>query len=140
MMRDVSASRELLAPREDVWAFVADPYNLPHWWPRLAGVVPDRRGFAPGARWAIQGDSRPSLVRRPEAVGALVVTAVETPSRFAFHLTGDKIDAELTLEEAGERRTMATLAVSARWLTGLTGAMPRQALSRLHALCQTGAE
>jgi uncharacterized protein YndB with AHSA1/START domain len=139
-MRSVSASRELLAPREDVWAFVSDPYNLPRWWPRLAGVVPDRRGFAPGARWAIQGEVRPSLVRRPEAVGALVVTAVETPSRFAFHLTGDRLDAELTLEEAGDKRTRATLALRARWLIGLSGSVPRQALSRLHALCQTGAE
>jgi uncharacterized protein YndB with AHSA1/START domain len=139
-MRSVSASRELLAPREDVWAFVSDPYNLPRWWPRLAGVVPDRRGFAPGARWAIQGEVRPSLVRRPEAVGALVVTAVETPSRFAFHLTGDRLDAELTLEEVGDKRTRATLALRARWLIGLSGSVPRQALSRLHALCQTGAE
>lgn len=139
-MRRVSASRELLAPREDVWAFVSDPYNLPRWWPRLAGVVPDRRGFAPGARWAIQGENRPSLIRRPEAVGALVVTAVETPSRFAFHLTGDRIDVELSLETAGDRRTRATLSLQGRWLIGLTPALPRQVLSRLHALCQTGAE
>ena len=139
-MPSVRASRELLAPRADVWAFVSDPYNLPRWWPRLAGVVPDRRGFAPGARWAIQGESRPSLVRRPEAVGALVVTAVETPSRFAFHLTGDKIDVELTLEEAVARRTLATLSLRGRWLIGLSSALPRQALSRLHALCQTGAD
>lgn len=139
-MRSVRASRELLAPRDDVWAFVSDPYNLPRWWPRLAGVVPDRRGFAPGARWAIQGESRPSLVRRPEAVGALVVTAVETPSRFAFHLTGDGLDVELTLDEKTAQRTLATLRLDGRWLLGLTGALPRQALSRLHALCQTGAD
>ena len=139
-MRSVRASRELLAPREDVWAFVSDPYNLPRWWPRLAGVVPDRRGFAPGARWAIQGESRPSLVRRPEAVGALVVTAVETPSRFAFHLTGDRIDVELALQEEAAQRTLATLSLDGRWLIGLSGALPRQALSRLHALCQTGAD
>jgi uncharacterized protein YndB with AHSA1/START domain len=139
-MRTVRASRELLAPREDVWAFVSDPYNLPRWWPRLHGVVPDRRGFAPGARWAIQGDPRPSLVRRPEAVGALLVTAIETPSRFAFHLTGDRVDAELTLEEASPRRTLATLRLDGRWLIGLSGALPRQALSRLHGLCQTGAD
>ena len=139
-MRRVSASRELLAPREDVWAFVSDPYNLPRWWPRLAGVFPDRRGFAPGARWAIQGEARPSLVRRPEAVGALVVTSVEEPRRFGFHLTGDRIDVELTLESAGDRRTRASLLLKGRWLIGLTPALPRQALSRLHALCQTGAD
>jgi len=139
-MPSVRATRELLAPREDVWAFVSDPYNLPLWWPRLGGVVPDRRGFAPGARWAIQGENRPSLVRRPEAVGALVVSAVEAPSRFAFVLTGDGIDVELTLEEAGEDRTAATLSLRGRWMIGLARALPRQALSKLHALCQTGAD
>jgi uncharacterized protein YndB with AHSA1/START domain len=139
-MRRVAASRELLASREDVWAFVSDPYNLPRWWPRLAGVVPDRRGFAPGARWAIQGDIRPTLMRRPEAVGALVVTAVERPSRFGFHLTGDRIDGVLTLEAIAENRARATLELAGRWLIGLSPAQPRQALNRLHALCQTGAE
>ena len=139
-MPRVSATRELLAPREDVWAFLSDPYNLPRWWPRLAGVVPDRRGFAPGARWVVQGDPRPSLVRRPEAVGALLVRAIEAPSRFAFHLTGDGIDAELTLSETDEKRTTATLTLQGRWLIGLTRSLPRQALSRLHALCQTGVD
>lgn len=139
-MPKVGATRELLAPRDDVWAFVADPYNLARWWPRLAGVHPDRLGFAPGARWAIRGDSRPSLVRRPEAVGALVVRAVEPPSRFVFHLTGDRMDVELTLAEAGPKRTAATLLIDGGWLIGLSRALPRQALNRLHALCQTGAE
>ena len=30
-----SASRELLAPRADVWAFLAEPYHLSDWWPGL---------------------------------------------------------------------------------------------------------
>ena len=45
------ASRELLAPRADVWAFLAEPFHLSNWWPGITGVEPDRRGFAPGARW-----------------------------------------------------------------------------------------
>ena len=139
-MPKVSATRELLAPREDVWAFLSDPYNLPRWWPRLAGVVPDRRGFAPGARWVVQGEDRPSLVRKPEAVGALIVRAIEPPSRFAFHLTGDGMAVELTLAEATPDHTTATLVVDGRWLIGLSRSLPRQALSRLYALCQTGAE
>ena len=48
-MPTVRASRELLAPIEDVWDFVAEPHNLPNWWPRVGGVHPDRRGLAPGA-------------------------------------------------------------------------------------------
>ena len=101
-MPHVSASRELLAPLDDVWAFVAEPYNLPNWWPRLGGVEPDRRGFAPGARWLVTGENRPSLLRRPEAVGHLLVLAVEPKRRFAFQLTGDRLDVELRLEPAGE--------------------------------------
>jgi uncharacterized protein YndB with AHSA1/START domain len=30
-MPRVRASRELLAPLDDVWDFVAEPYNLPKW-------------------------------------------------------------------------------------------------------------
>jgi uncharacterized protein YndB with AHSA1/START domain len=136
----VSASRELLAPRADAWAFVAEPHNLPNWWPRLGGVQPDRRGLAPGARWRVQGENRPSLIRRPEAVGALLVRAVEPPRKLAFHLTGDRIDVELLLEERGDERTLATLNVDGPWMIGLSRALPRQALGRLHALCQTAAE
>jgi hypothetical protein len=55
-------------------------------------------------------------------------------------LTGDHIDAELRLEEQGSNRTIATLQVEAPWLYGLSRALPQKALTRLHALCQTGAE
>jgi uncharacterized protein YndB with AHSA1/START domain len=136
----VSASRELLAPLDDVWAFVAEPYNLPNWWPRLGGVEPDRRGFAPGARWLVTGENRPSLLRRPEAVGHLLVMAVEPKRRFAFQLTGDRLDVELKLEAAGETRTLATLEIRGPWLVGLSRSLPNQALNRLHGLCQTAAD
>jgi uncharacterized protein YndB with AHSA1/START domain len=135
----VRASRELLAPCADVWAFVADPYNLPNWWPRLGGVQPDRRGLAPGARWHVQGENRPALMRRPEAVGALLVRDVEPPRRLAFHLTGDRVDVELVLEGRASRRCTATVTIEGPWLIGLSRSLPRQVLARLHALCQTGA-
>ena len=48
-MKRGEASRELLAARADVWAFLAEPHHLADWWPRMRGVQPDRRGFAPGA-------------------------------------------------------------------------------------------
>jgi hypothetical protein len=47
------ATRELLAPRADVWGFLAEPYHLSDWWPGIVGVQPDHRGFAPGARWTV---------------------------------------------------------------------------------------
>jgi uncharacterized protein YndB with AHSA1/START domain len=136
---NVRASRELLASRDDVWAFVSDPYNLPSWWPRVAGVEPDRRGLAPGARWHVQGTPAPTLFRRPEAVGQLLVLNVQAPERLEFHLTGDRLDVELLLEEAGPARTRASVRVEGPWLVGLSRSLPRQVLGRLYALLQTGA-
>jgi hypothetical protein len=139
-MPRAAASRELLAPREDVWAFVAEPHHFPDWWPGIGGVQPDRRGFAEGARWGVTGVERPTLFRRPASSGMLLVRAIHIPERFAWTLTGDHIDAELRLEEQGSNRTIATLQIEAPWLYGLSRALPRKALTRLHALCQTGAE
>jgi uncharacterized protein YndB with AHSA1/START domain len=135
----VRASRELLASRDDVWAFVSDPYNLPSWWPRVAGVEPDRRGLAPGARWHVQGTPAPTLFRRPEAVGQLLVREVQPPERLEFHLTGDRLDVELLLEEAGPARTRASVRIEGPWLVGLSRSLPRHVLGRLYALLQTGA-
>jgi uncharacterized protein YndB with AHSA1/START domain len=135
-----SASRELLAARDDVWSFIAEPYHFPDWWPGIGGVQPGRRGFAEGARWAVSGIDRPTFVRRATSSGVLVVTGIEPPERFAWMLTGDHIDAELRLEERGLDRTIATLDVEAPWLYGFSRALPRKALTRLHALCQTAAE
>jgi uncharacterized protein YndB with AHSA1/START domain len=139
-MARAAVSRELLASREDVWAFVAEPHHFPDWWPGIGGVQPDRLGFREGARWGVTGIERPTLLRRPASSGMLLVTGVEVPERFAWTLIGDHIDAELRLEEQGSNRTIATLQVEAPWLYGLSRALPRKALTRLHALCQTGAE
>ena len=43
----------------------------------MGGVHPDRRGLAPGARWQVDGENKPTILRRPEAVGYLIVVAVE---------------------------------------------------------------
>ena len=139
-MARAAASRELLAAREDVWSFVAEPHHFADWWPGIGGVQPDRRGFAEGARWGISGTDRPTLLRRATSSGMLLVTGIETPKRFAWRLTGDHIDAELRLDERGPDRTIATLNIEAPWLYGFSRALPRRALTRLHALCQTGAE
>jgi uncharacterized protein YndB with AHSA1/START domain len=139
-MPRASASRELLASREDVWAFIAEPYHFSDWWPGIAGVTPDRRGLAPGARWQLHGVDRPTLLRRATSSGLLLVRAVETGRRVAWTLTGDHMDAELLLEEREPNRTVAVLEVEAPWLYGFSRALPRRALTRLHALCQTAAD
>ena len=76
-MPTVTVSRELLAPLDDVWAFVSEPHNFPKWWPRVGGVQPDRLGLVPGARWQVLVESKPSFVRRSEAFRQLLVLAVE---------------------------------------------------------------
>jgi len=138
-MPRVSAARELLASREDVWDFIAEPRHFADWWPGVAAVEPDRRGFAEGARWTIQASGKPTLFRRSGYSGTLLVRAVNRPRRFAWTLTGDRLDAELLLEETTPDRTRAWLELSAAWLVSFPRSLPRRALTRLHDLCQTKA-
>ncbi len=137
-MASTEATRELLSPRDDVWAFLAEPHHLSDWWPGVAGVQPDRRGLAPGARWRLALGERPGLLRGARASTTLVVERVEKPALAAWHLTGERIHVEVRLEPSGNR-THASIRVTGPWLVGLRRALPRRALERLHALCQTAA-
>jgi uncharacterized protein YndB with AHSA1/START domain len=131
-----AAERVLLAPLEDVWTFLAEPFNLSDWWPTISGVEPDRRGLAPGARWKVVAPSEPSLFRRPQASGTLLVLDVVPMRRIAFQLPTERVDAELELEPVDERHTKAVLTVEGSWL--MRSSFPRQALDRLHSLLRTG--
>ena len=135
-----AADRTLLAPIDDVWAFLAEPYNLADWWPGVSGVEPDRRGLAPGARWRVISPNTPSFLRRPQASGALLILDVVPMERIVFQLTGDRIEAELSLRAVDERRTEASLVVDGPFLIGLRRRYPAQALDRLYDLVQTGDE
>jgi uncharacterized protein YndB with AHSA1/START domain len=135
----VEAERELLAAREDVWAFLAEPRHLADWWPGIQAVEPDRLGLAPGARWQVRRNDRATLLRRPRSTELLLVREVARPSALAWHLTGSRLDVELSLEPAGTERTLARLRIEGPWLVGLSASLPRTALGRLHALCQTAA-
>ena len=143
-MPRVVASRELLAPREEVWGFLAEPHHLPDWWPGVRGVRPDRRGLAPGARWQLTagpqtGGLMGAFFRSPEAAGVLVVLDVRPNELVRLLFTDDRIEAELQLEPARDSRTRATLAIEGPWLR-VNRSLPRRALNRLHDLCQTAAE
>jgi uncharacterized protein YndB with AHSA1/START domain len=133
-----AAERVLLAPLEDVWTFLAEPFNLSDWWPTISGVEPDRRGLAPGARWKVVAPSEPSLFRRPQASGTLIVLDVVPMRRIAFQLPAEHVDAELELEPVDESRTKAVLTVEGSWL--MRGSFPRRALDRLDSLLRTGEE
>jgi uncharacterized protein YndB with AHSA1/START domain len=131
-----AAERTLLAPVEDVWTFLAEPYNLPDWFPGVSGVQPDRRGVAPGARWQVLGPDRPSWFRKPDAAGSLLVLDVVPMSRLSFQLTGQRLDAELELTPLEDGTTRARLTVEAPFLAVNRG-FAHNALGRLYDLVQT---
>jgi uncharacterized protein YndB with AHSA1/START domain len=134
-----AADRTLLAPLEDVWAFLAEPYNLPDWWPGMSGVEPDRRGLAPGARWKLLGPNQPTLLHKPDAAGTLLVLEVVPMSRIAFQVVSQRVDAELDLRELAADRTEVSLVVDAPFLA-VRRSFPGNALARLYDLVQTAAE
>ena len=155
-----SATRELLAVREDVWRFLAEPYHLSDWWPGIVGVEPDRRGFSVGARWRVSTVSNPLpivLLSRlprigrpsgPTGIQTLVIGEIAAPERWAWQLVPGaragregRVQAalvEVTLRALDPDRTEATVDVS-----GLGQRrdlqLARTAADRLYDLVQTAA-
>jgi uncharacterized protein YndB with AHSA1/START domain len=138
----VEAQKELIAAQSDVWALLAEPHHLSDWWPGYTTIRPDRRGLAEGARWQVARSAAPGLLRRPGGEGLIVMTGVEPPLRLAWQDVQQRFDAEIRLDAAPGGHTLATLTVEAPlWRLVAEGLRPtpRQALARLHALCQTAA-
>jgi uncharacterized protein YndB with AHSA1/START domain len=136
------ASRELLASRADVWAFLAEPYHFADWWPTISTVRPDRRGFAPGARWETVGPSMPTLFRKAYATGLAVVKTIELHERVVWRLTAERLDVEVRLRSLAPDRTLATVSIEGPWRPEAFGrprALPRAAADRLYELVQTAA-
>jgi uncharacterized protein YndB with AHSA1/START domain len=133
------ATRHLVAPREDVWALLVEPYHLSDWWPGYTAIRPDRRGVAVGARWTVVRSATAGLLRRPGGEGMIVIESVEPTLSVAWRDVQQGFRAEIVLASV-EGGTDATLAVEASWwrlvVEGLRG-MPERALRRLHELCQT---
>jgi uncharacterized protein YndB with AHSA1/START domain len=138
----IEDQRELLASRGDVWTLLAEPRHLADWWPGYSVIRPDRRGLAEGARWQVVRGSTPGLLRRPGGEGMVVIEAVEPGLRLAWRDIQQHFTVDVRLEPAPEGNTRATLILEAPWwrivAEGLRST-PRQALARLHALCQTAA-
>jgi uncharacterized protein YndB with AHSA1/START domain len=137
----ITASRVLLASREDVWAIVAEPYHLPDWWPAYTGVEPDRRGLVAGARWTVLRSRTPGFLRKPRGKGLIVIQRVSPGEELAWLDLSQNVEAGLTLEDEG-RGTRATAFVDGPfWRLLAEGArgLPRLAVARLYDLCQTAA-
>jgi uncharacterized protein YndB with AHSA1/START domain len=128
-----TASRELLAPRADVWGFLAEPYHLTDWFPGVVGVEPDRRGFAPDARWKVRFRTQNIFTGRGLSETMLLVRAVEPYERWAFHILATKLDVEVRLQAVDADRTLVTCTTSGR------RRLAEQALQRLYDLVQTAA-
>jgi uncharacterized protein YndB with AHSA1/START domain len=120
---------ELLAPRADVWAFLAEPYHLSDWWPGITGVEPDRRGFAPGARWKVHATKRNVFVGRRSVETMLLIREIDPFERWAWHLLKPATDVEIRLRSLAEDRTEVTV----------TGGDAPRAVKRLYDLVQTAA-
>ena len=138
----IEAQKDLIAQRGDVWALLAEPHHLADWWPGYSTIRPDRRGLTEGARWQVVRGSAPGLLRRPGGEGMIVIAKVEPGLRLAWRDLQQGFTADIRLEPAREGNTRAMLVLEAPWwrlvAEGLR-ATPRQALARLHALCQTAA-
>jgi uncharacterized protein YndB with AHSA1/START domain len=139
-MPTYTAEKKLLASREDVWEFLAEPTRLADWWPGIQGVHADRRGLAPGARWEIHGRGRSNILvgSKVSVPGMIVFLEVQRPTYVAWRFVNDNQDVELTLQATEPDRTLARLTISAPIFGGLRRSLPQRALTQLHALCQTG--
>ena len=125
------ATLELLAPRADVWAFLAEPYHLADWWPGITGVEPDRRGFAPGARWKVLATKRNILSGPRPTETMLLIREIDPYERWSWHLLNPKTEVEIRLRSVGEARTAVTVTTN-------RGSAVR-AVKRLYDLVQTAA-
>jgi uncharacterized protein YndB with AHSA1/START domain len=125
------ATLQLLAPRADVWAFLAEPYHLSDWWPGITGVEPDRRGFAPGARWKVLATKRNVLAGPRPTETMLLIREIDPYERWSWHLLNPKTEVEIRLRSVGEERTAVTVATN-------RGSASR-AVQRLYDLVQTAA-
>jgi polyketide cyclase/dehydrase/lipid transport protein len=138
----IEAEGELQAPRGDVWALVAEPYHLPDWWPGYQGVEPDRRGLAVNARWEVLRSTAPGLLRRPGGRGLIVITRVVEGYELRWRDVQQGLECGVALDNAGSGRSRAVVGVDGSWPRILLEggrSLPRKALARLVALCQTAA-
>jgi uncharacterized protein YndB with AHSA1/START domain len=130
-MPRVSRNRTVPAVRRDVWALIADPYNLPRWWPkvmRVEGVV----GAGEDMQWTkVLGTAEGRGVRAD-----FHCTASVKPERFGWeqdvegtpferHLRRYAVEATLT-EADGRTEVVLAASQTLRGLSRLGSPMMRR--------------
>ena len=87
-------------PREDVFAFVADPRNDPKWCPKVVSTELATEDTASGARYAVVHKPIPG---RPTREMTMTCRSIEPPSRIEWHEDDghDTVDVTYTLEDQG---------------------------------------
>jgi uncharacterized protein YndB with AHSA1/START domain len=126
------ATLELLAPRADVWGFLAEPFHLADWWPGITGVDPDVRGFAPGARWKVHSTKRNIFTGSRSVETMVLIQEIEPYERWTWHLLQPATNVEVRLRSLSDDRTLVRVSVSR--------GNPGVAVKRLYDLVQTAAE
>lgn len=124
----VRRSREIRAPREQIWEIVADPWQLPRWWPRT-----DRVEGVTGSDWtSILGSDRGRSVR---ADWSVVVTRRPERRRWRQELEGTPFARlfaahEVEVELEGQTRVSITIEQALRGWTRLAPFLVRRAARR----------
>jgi hypothetical protein len=80
-----------------------------------------------------------AYMRKADAAGTIAILEVRPLQFLRFLFVNDGIEARLQLEPTAHTHTQATLEVDGPWLR-VNRSLPRKALNRLYALCQTAAE
>jgi uncharacterized protein YndB with AHSA1/START domain len=113
-MPEVTRRRTVAAPREDVWALVADPFFLPRWWPATARVedVEDEAWTSvlktPSGK-SVRADFT-RVERRPQRAISWRQELEESPFERVFSSAVTQVE----LEEEGESATRVALTSSER--------------------------
>jgi hypothetical protein len=109
---------------------LAEPLHLPDWWPGLLAVEPDRRGFAPGARWCATVTRRNPFLGARRVETALLLRDVDLYERWTWYLVNPRLEVEIRLAAAGEGETQVTVTTS-------RGRIASDAVARLRELVRT---
>ena len=114
-----------------MWRFLSEPFHLSDWWPGITGVDPDRRGFAPGARWKVHAFKRNVFTGTRAVETMVLIREIDPYERWTWHLLEPATDVEVRVQAAGEDRTRVTIKASR--------GDPQRAVKRLYDLIQTAA-